>query len=200
MIQCLCHVARKAELEQQLRRERLEEVATGTAPGHAGGAGAPGISQGAQLNHSGQYRCQGWLNTGESWQWQQLAPVIVTVHEIPILWVSVWAEPPGGQVAPGYLLVLSCEVATETRSLSFTWHWEGSGAPLGTSPHLELRHIGDNDSGHYHCRVSNGDTMAKSVSLNVSVLVAAGVVGSLSFLVLLMGIIVAFHWWHHTGG
>ncbi|TRZ19942.1 hypothetical protein HGM15179_007091 [Zosterops borbonicus] len=45
---CLCHVARKAELEQRLRWEWLEQVATGTAPGHAGGAGAPGIAQGAQ--------------------------------------------------------------------------------------------------------------------------------------------------------
>ncbi|TRZ05528.1 hypothetical protein HGM15179_021579, partial [Zosterops borbonicus] len=44
------------------------------------------------------------------------------------------------------------------------------GAPLGTSPHLELRHIGDNDSGHYHCRVSNGDSVAESVPLNVTVL------------------------------
>uniref|UniRef100_A0A8D2PY40 Ig-like domain-containing protein n=1 Tax=Zosterops lateralis melanops TaxID=1220523 RepID=A0A8D2PY40_ZOSLA len=36
-----------------------------------------------QLNHSGQYRCRGWLKTGESWQWQQSAPVNVTVHGEP---------------------------------------------------------------------------------------------------------------------
>uniref|UniRef100_A0A8D2PN00 Ig-like domain-containing protein n=1 Tax=Zosterops lateralis melanops TaxID=1220523 RepID=A0A8D2PN00_ZOSLA len=36
-----------------------------------------------QLNHSSQYRCRGWLKTGESWQWQQLAPVTVTVHGEP---------------------------------------------------------------------------------------------------------------------
>uniref|UniRef100_A0A8D2P833 Ig-like domain-containing protein n=1 Tax=Zosterops lateralis melanops TaxID=1220523 RepID=A0A8D2P833_ZOSLA len=90
--------------------------------------------------------------------------------EISIPWVSVWAQPPGGQVAPGDRLVLSCEVATGTCPLSFTWHQGGSGAPLGTSPHLELRHIGDNDSGHYHCWVSNEDSVAESVPLNVTVL------------------------------
>uniref|UniRef100_A0A8D2PZ48 Ig-like domain-containing protein n=1 Tax=Zosterops lateralis melanops TaxID=1220523 RepID=A0A8D2PZ48_ZOSLA len=58
----------------------------------------------------------------------------------------------------------------ESRPLSFTWHWGGSGAPLGTGPHLELWHTGDNDSGHYHCRVSNGESVDESVPLNVTVL------------------------------
>ncbi|TRZ05018.1 hypothetical protein HGM15179_022089, partial [Zosterops borbonicus] len=47
----------------------------------------------------------------------------------------------------------------------------GAKTPLGTGPHLELRHIGDNDSGIYQCRVSNGDSVAESVPLNVTVLV-----------------------------
>ncbi|NWR02674.1 FCRL2 protein, partial [Paradoxornis webbianus] len=88
----------------------------------------------------------------------------------PLSGVSVWAQPPGGQVALGDCLVLSCKVATGTGPLSFTWHWGGSGAPLGTSPRLELHHDGDNDSGHYYCRVSNGDSAAESVPLNVTVL------------------------------
>ncbi|TRZ04996.1 hypothetical protein HGM15179_021295 [Zosterops borbonicus] len=124
-----------------------------------------------QLNHSGHYYCWFLVKTRESEKWQQSAPVTVTVHKIPIPWVSVWAQPPRGQVALGDRLVLNCTVAMGTRPLSFTWHREGSGAPLGTSPRLELRHVGNNDSGHYHCWVSNGDSVAESVPLNVTVLV-----------------------------
>ncbi|NXR35526.1 FCRL2 protein, partial [Zosterops hypoxanthus] len=88
----------------------------------------------------------------------------------PLSGVSVLAQPPGGQVALGDRLVLSCAVATGTGALSFTWHRGDLGAPLGTGPRLELRHVGDNDSGHYQCRVSNGESVAESVPLNVTVL------------------------------
>uniref|UniRef100_A0A8C3R874 Ig-like domain-containing protein n=1 Tax=Cyanoderma ruficeps TaxID=181631 RepID=A0A8C3R874_9PASS len=89
---------------------------------------------------------------------------------VPLSGVSLWAQPPGGQVALRNRLVLSCAVAAGTGPLSFTWHWGGSGALLGTGPHLEQCHVGDNDSGHYHCRVSNGDSVTESVPLNVTVL------------------------------
>ncbi|XP_066062598.1 Fc receptor-like protein 3 [Chamaea fasciata] len=217
-----------------------------------------------QSNHSGRYRCRGWVSSGVSKGWQESAPVTVTVHElftvpvlegppeliegsllnlsclstpsplrrpapllhlfyrdgqsvggpqvspqlqvpavgvsdsgnyscqvrseggpvqkssarlrvtvrrVPLLGVSLWAQPPGGQVALGDRLVLSCAVAAGNGPLSFTWHRGGSGAPLGTGPRLELRHIGDNDSGQYQCRVSDGDSVAESVPLNVTVLV-----------------------------
>ncbi|XP_063275918.1 Fc receptor-like protein 3 [Prinia subflava] len=124
-----------------------------------------------QLHHSGRYRCKGWVNSKVSRGWQESAPVTVTVHGVPLSGVSLSAQPPGGQVALGDRLVLSCAVATGTGPLSFTWHRGGSGAPLGTGPHLELSHVGDNDSGHYHCQVSNGDSVAESVPLNVTVLV-----------------------------
>ncbi|KAM4755404.1 Fc receptor-like protein 2 [Cyanocitta cristata] len=62
-------------------------------------------------------------------------------------------------------------VATGTGPLSFSWHRGDSWAPLGTGPRLELHHVGDNDSGHYQCRASNGDSVAESVPLNVTVLV-----------------------------
>ncbi|NXK70788.1 FCRL2 protein, partial [Sylvietta virens] len=88
----------------------------------------------------------------------------------PLSGVSLSAQPPGGQVALGDRLVLSCAVAAGKGPLSFSWHRGGSGAPLGTGPRLELRHVGDNDSGHYHCRVSDGDSAAESVPLNVTVL------------------------------
>uniref|UniRef100_A0A8C9N9H1 Ig-like domain-containing protein n=1 Tax=Serinus canaria TaxID=9135 RepID=A0A8C9N9H1_SERCA len=79
-------------------------------------------------------------------------------------------KPPGGQVALGDSLVLSCKVAAGTGPLSFSWHREGSGAPLGTGPSLELQHVGDNDSGQYQCRVSNGENVAETDPLNVTVL------------------------------
>ncbi|XP_063032435.1 Fc receptor-like protein 4, partial [Melospiza melodia melodia] len=120
-----------------------------------------------QLHHSGRYRCEGLVG---SWQ-SRSAAVTVTVQGVPPSGVSLSAQPPGGQVALGDSLVLSCEVAIGTGPLSFSWHREGSGALLGTSPRLELRHIGDNDSGQYWCRVSDGNSVAESDPLNVTILV-----------------------------
>ncbi|NXY40030.1 FCRL1 protein, partial [Pomatorhinus ruficollis] len=98
-----------------------------------------------QLHHSGHYHCEGLV----SFWWSLSAPVTVTVHGVPLSGVSLWAQPPGGQVALGDRLVLSCAVATGTGPLSFTWHRGGLGALLGTGPCLEPCHVGDNDSGHY---------------------------------------------------
>ncbi|NXA71834.1 FCRL2 protein, partial [Thryothorus ludovicianus] len=123
-----------------------------------------------QLHHSGRYRCRGWVVSEVSRGWQDSAPVTVTVQGIPISGVSLRVQPPGGQVALGDRLVLSCEVATGTGPLSFFWYREGSGASLGTNATLELQHVGDNDSGHYQCWVSDGDSVAESPTLNVTVL------------------------------
>ncbi|NXC02392.1 FCRL2 protein, partial [Orthonyx spaldingii] len=88
----------------------------------------------------------------------------------PVSGVSVSAQPPGAQVALGDRLVLNCTVAAGTGPLSFSWHREGSASLLGTGPRLELPHVGDKDSGHYQCRVSDGDSVAESPPLNVTVL------------------------------
>ncbi|NXF27950.1 FCRL1 protein, partial [Rhodinocichla rosea] len=122
-----------------------------------------------QLHHRGHYRCEGWVRNMVS-RWSVSKKVSVTVHRVPLPGVSLSAQPPGGQVALGDRLVLSSAVTTGTGPLSFSWHREGSGAPLGTSPHLELCHVGDNDSGQYRCRVSDRDSMAESDPLNVTVL------------------------------
>ncbi|NXA16774.1 FCRL2 protein, partial [Sapayoa aenigma] len=87
----------------------------------------------------------------------------------PISGVSLSAQPPGGQVALGDCLVLSCAVASGTGPLSFSWHRGGSAAPLGIGPRHEL-HVGDEDSGHYQCRATNGGSVAESPSLHVTVL------------------------------
>uniref|UniRef100_A0A8U7NUG4 Uncharacterized protein n=1 Tax=Corvus moneduloides TaxID=1196302 RepID=A0A8U7NUG4_CORMO len=107
------------------------------------------------VSHSGNYSCQVRSERGP---W------------VPLSGVSVSAQPPGGQVALGDRLVLSCAVAAGTGPLSFSWHRGDSWALLGTGPPLELRHVVDNDSGHYQCRASNGDSVAESVPMNVIVL------------------------------
>ncbi|KAM4880627.1 Fc receptor-like protein 4 [Sylvia borin] len=121
------------------------------------------------VSHSGNYSCQ--VRTEEGTVWKNSTQLHVTVRRVPPSGVSLSAQPPGGQVALGDRLVLSCEVAMGTGPLSFTWHRGDSGTPLGTGPRLELRRVGNNDSGHYHCRVSDGDSVAESVPLNVTVLV-----------------------------
>ncbi|NWV30923.1 FCRL2 protein, partial [Grantiella picta] len=88
----------------------------------------------------------------------------------PISGVSLSAQPPSGQVALGDSLVMNCTVAAGTGPVSFSWHREGLATPLGTDPHLELSMAGDNDSGHYQCRASDGDSVAVSPTLNVTVL------------------------------
>ncbi|NWZ96247.1 FCRL4 protein, partial [Nesospiza acunhae] len=119
-----------------------------------------------QLHHSGCYLCGGRVVS----QWRELEPVTVTVQRVRPSGMSLSAQPAGGQVALGHRLVLSCAVAMGTSPLSFSWHREGLGAPLGTGPRLQLHHVGDNDSGQYRCQVSNRDSVAESDPVNVTVL------------------------------
>ncbi|XP_068851174.1 Fc receptor-like protein 2 [Aphelocoma coerulescens] len=121
------------------------------------------------VSHSGNYSCE--VRSEQGAVRKSSARLRVTVRRVPLSGVSVSAQPPGGQVAMGDRLVLSCAVATGTGPLSFSWHRGDSWALLGTGSRLELRHVGDNDSGHYQCRASNGDSVAESVPLNVTVLV-----------------------------
>ncbi|XP_077048040.1 Fc receptor-like protein 2 [Agelaius phoeniceus] len=121
------------------------------------------------VSHSGNYGCEVHSQGGAVRK--SSARLRVTVRRVPPLGVSVSVQPPGGQVALGDSLVLNCSVTMGTGPLSFSWHREGSGALLGTGPFLELCHIGDNDSGQYRCRVSDGDSVAESDPLNVTVLV-----------------------------
>ncbi|XP_074385711.1 LOW QUALITY PROTEIN: Fc receptor-like protein 5 [Zonotrichia albicollis] len=122
------------------------------------------------VSHSGNYSCEAQSQGGTVRKSSAQLRVTVTVHRVPPSGVSLSAQPPGGQVALGDSLVLSCAVAAGTGPLSFSWHREGSGAPLGTGPRLELGHVGDNDSGQYRCRVSDGDSVAESDTMNVTIL------------------------------
>ncbi|XP_077048037.1 Fc receptor-like protein 2 [Agelaius phoeniceus] len=121
------------------------------------------------ISHSGNYGCEVHSQGGAVRK--SSAQLRVTVRRVPPSGVSLSAQPPGGQVALGDSLVLNCSVTMGTGALSFSWHREGLGALPGTGPRLELRRVVDNDSGQYRCRVSNGDSVAESDPLNVTVLV-----------------------------
>ncbi|NXQ95538.1 FCRL2 protein, partial [Sagittarius serpentarius] len=122
-----------------------------------------------QLHHSGRYRCQGTMGH-IILQRQESAPVTVAVQGVPVSGVSLAAQPPGGQVAEGDPLVLSCSVAVGTGPLSFSWHRQGSAAPLATGPYYKLRAVRHQDGGRYHCTATNGGTTADSPPLWVTVL------------------------------
>ncbi|XP_057895985.1 Fc receptor-like protein 2 [Melospiza georgiana] len=122
-----------------------------------------------RVSHLGNYGCE-VHSQGGSVQ-KSSNRLLVTVCRVSLSGVSLSVQPPGGQVALGESLVLSCAVAIGRGPLSFSWNWEGSGALLGTGPHLELLHVGDNDSGQYRCRVSDGNSVAESDPLNVTILV-----------------------------
>ncbi|XP_077048039.1 Fc receptor-like protein 2 [Agelaius phoeniceus] len=121
------------------------------------------------VSHSGNYGCEVHSQGGAVRK--SSTRLRVTVHRVPPSGVSLSAQPPRGQVALGDSPVLNCSVTMGTGPLSFSWHREGLGALLGTGPRLELRHIQDNDSGQYRCRVSDRDSMAESDPMNVTVLV-----------------------------
>uniref|UniRef100_A0A8C3J476 Ig-like domain-containing protein n=1 Tax=Calidris pygmaea TaxID=425635 RepID=A0A8C3J476_9CHAR len=121
-----------------------------------------------ELFHSGNYSCE--VRTETNSVRKRSALVTVTVRRVPVSGVSLAAQPPTGQLAKGDRLVLLCSVATGTGPLSFSWHRQGSAAPLATGPRYELRAVQQQDSGHYHCRATNGATVANSSSLGVTVL------------------------------
>ncbi|NWY66052.1 FCRL2 protein, partial [Erithacus rubecula] len=113
-----------------------------------------------RLHHSGRYSCEGLV---KSIGWKVSGQVKVTVQGVSSSGMSLLVRPPEGQVA------LSCTVALGTGPLSISLHQGDLGTQLGTNPRLELRHIGDNDNGHYQCRVSNRDSVAESPTVNITV-------------------------------
>ncbi|NWH47864.1 FCRL2 protein, partial [Fregata magnificens] len=123
-----------------------------------------------QLHHSGRYRCEGTLKHHLRWWKESALPMMVVVQGVPVSGVSLAVQPPGGRVAEGDRLVLACSVAAGTGPLSFSWHRQGSAAPLATGPRYELRAAQHQDSGRYHCTATNGGTAADSPPQWVTVL------------------------------
>ncbi|NXP42669.1 CXAR protein, partial [Leiothrix lutea] len=126
----------------------------------------------------------------------------------PVANATITPGPLSLQVRPGDNVTLHCSVQVGSAPVTFTWLHNGQKVAQG--PLLELGNISVGHSGTYQCMATNqlGQdghrvfwALSPELALEVTTwghggTVAAGVVGSLLFLVLLMGIIVAFLWWH----
>ncbi|NXI27897.1 CXAR protein, partial [Sterrhoptilus dennistouni] len=127
----------------------------------------------------------------------------------PMANATITPGPLSHQVHTGDPLTLRCSVQVGSAPVTFTWLLDGQEVARG--PLLELGDIDVGHSGTYQCVATNqlgqdGHCVFQSLSPELALevtswghggTVAAGVAGSLLFLVLLMGIIVAFHWCHH---
>ncbi|NXP42266.1 CXAR protein, partial [Leiothrix lutea] len=127
----------------------------------------------------------------------------------PVANATITPSPLSHQVRAGDNVTLRCSVQVGSAPVTFTWLRDGQKVAQG--PLLELGNISVGHSGTYQCMATNqlGQDRhrvfrALSPELALEVIsdspwvtaVATGVGGSLLFLVLLMGIIVAYHWWH----
>ncbi|XP_074400315.1 low affinity immunoglobulin gamma Fc region receptor III-like [Zonotrichia albicollis] len=160
-----------------------------------------------KLHHSGCYRCRGWLKDR---QWVVSAPVTVTVH-VPVANATITPGPLAHQVRAGDNVTLRCSVQVGSKPVTFTWLHNGQEVARG--PLLELRAFDVGHSGTYQCVATNqlgqdGHHLFQALSPELALMVttwghrdtvAAGVGGALLFLLLLVGVIVAWHWWHRVG-
>ncbi|XP_059727368.1 B-cell receptor CD22-like isoform X2 [Haemorhous mexicanus] len=160
-----------------------------------------------QQKHSGRYSCLGRVDSGVS-PWAKSAPVTVTVH-VPVANATIIPGPLTHQVHAGDNVTLRCSVQVGSAPVTFTWLHNGQEVAQG--PLLELRDIDVGHSGTYQCVATNqlgqdGHRVFRAFSPELAlevtpgspwVTVAVGVGGALLFLLLLVGVIVAWHWWHH---
>uniref|UniRef100_A0A8C3UV78 Ig-like domain-containing protein n=1 Tax=Catharus ustulatus TaxID=91951 RepID=A0A8C3UV78_CATUS len=98
-----------------------------------------------EVSHSGNYSYQ---VSSEGGAVQKSSPSPIHGWSCP-RGCPCQCSPPGDRGHWGTPGAELCGGHMGTGPLSFSWHREGLGTPLDTGPRLELRHIGDNDSGHY---------------------------------------------------
>ncbi|NWY35366.1 FCRL3 protein, partial [Pheucticus melanocephalus] len=123
----------------------------------------------------------------------------------PVTNATITLIPLAHQLHPGDSMTLRCSVQVGSAPVTFTWLHNGQEVARG--PLLELRAIDVGHSGTYQCVATNqlDGHQALSPELEVKVTlwghrdtVPAGVGGALFFLLLLMGVIVAWHRWHRV--
>ncbi|XP_059727382.1 advanced glycosylation end product-specific receptor-like [Haemorhous mexicanus] len=132
----------------------------------------------------------------------------VSVPAVPVANATITPGPLAHQVHAGDNVTLHCSVQVGSAPVTFTWLHNGQEVARG--PLLELRDIDVGHSGTYQCVATNQlgqdghhvfRAFSPELALEVTpgspwVTVAAGVSGALLFLLLLVGVIVAWHWWH----
>ncbi|XP_048144443.1 Fc receptor-like protein 4 isoform X14 [Corvus hawaiiensis] len=157
-----------------------------------------------RLHHSGRYRCRGSVYYEG---WKESAPVTVTVH-VPVANATISPGALAQPVRAGDPVTLRCSVQVGSAPVTFTWLRNGSEVARG--PLLELGDVHVGHSGTYQCVATNqlgqdGHRVFRALSPELALTVtprahwdtavAAGVTGSLLFLVLLVGVIVGWHRW-----
>ncbi|NXP62611.1 CXAR protein, partial [Chloropsis cyanopogon] len=123
----------------------------------------------------------------------------------PVANATITPSPLSHQVHPGDPVALRCSVQVGSAPATFTWLRDGQEVARG--PLLELGDVDVGHSGTYQCVATNQldrhrvfRALSPELALEVAprspwVTVAAGVAGSLLFLLLLVAVIVAWHRW-----
>ncbi|XP_066062792.1 LOW QUALITY PROTEIN: Fc receptor-like protein 4 [Chamaea fasciata] len=157
------------------------------------------------VSDSGNYSCQ-VRSEGRAVQ-KSSALLRVTVR-MPVANATITPGPLSHQVQTGDPVTLRCSVQVGSAPVNFTWLHNGQEVARG--PVLELGNVSVGHSGTYQCVATNqlgqdGHRVFRALSPELALevtpqghrgTVAAGVGGSLLFLVLLVAVIVAWHWWH----
>ncbi|NXK42957.1 CXAR protein, partial [Piprites chloris] len=125
----------------------------------------------------------------------------------PVANVTIAPGPPSHRVGTGDPVTLSCSVQEGSAPVTFTWLRDGQEVAQG--PLLALGDVEPGHSGAYQCVATNqldGRRVFRALSPELALVVtprghlgtavAAGVGGSLLFLVLLLGVIGGWHRWH----
>ncbi|NWZ92635.1 FCRL3 protein, partial [Nesospiza acunhae] len=127
----------------------------------------------------------------------------------PVANATITLRPLSHQLHPGDSMTLHCSVQVASAPVTFTWLHNGQEVAQG--PLLQLGAIDEGHSGTYQCVATNQldgrqpdghQALSPELALKVtpwghSDTVAAGVGWALLFLLLLVGVIVAWHWCHH---
>ncbi|XP_066062569.1 Fc receptor-like protein 4 [Chamaea fasciata] len=155
------------------------------------------------VSDSGNYTCQ--VRSEERKVWKSSARLCITVH-MPVANATITPGPLSHQVHAGDPVTLRCSVQVGSAPVNFTWLHNGQEVAQG--PILELGDIDVGHSGTYQCVATNqlGQdghrvfwALSPELALEVTpdspwvTAVAAGVVGSLLFLLLLLAVIVGWH-------
>ncbi|KAM4755414.1 low affinity immunoglobulin gamma Fc region receptor III-like [Cyanocitta cristata] len=155
-----------------------------------------------------------WYKDGQRWRLQGPDRVVVTESGTyqcdragtglspPVSVSNAWLvlQVPARALLEGDTVTLRCRSWKDkpVTSVSF-YHEEKQLQLLRDGTELSLSPLRLQDSGRYRCRgwvYSEVSQWKESVPVTVTVHVAAGVAGSLLFLVLLVGVIVGWHRWH----